>query len=277
VNTTGIGRHPEESSYPIPISGSNTPGPTIQTTEKDIATQTPELYERIPTTEPQILLSLPQTIQRILTKNTWYQERIQKDIIFHIALAQNSSQSSLSSLIVFWVKVGVTKDGQRTLMFSPTIASVLVADGSDYREQWNTEQWSVQNGLENPLLAHEVNTGWYQKRFQVIDITGDRNPEIILSGCGGFGNQCHYSLGAWSLNGDKLFTTTSDPNEIGATISKTTGVIIVRKGFDYYQYNSVEMRPKQIELDYHTWNGSSFVISKTEIQPFVDWDKPNTE
>jgi hypothetical protein len=240
-------------------------------------TFTPEVFQRIPTTSTQLLQELPRSTASLLSASDWYAERIREDVIFDIIPVQHTVDQSAISLVVFWVKVGTDKLGQRTIEFSPVVASVLISDGKSYKEQWNTEQWSVRKGIESPLYTSGKQKGWYEQRFLAEDITGDNQPEVIISGCGGFGNQCSYSLGIWSLDGMQLFSTESTPVNIGATLSTNNGEPITREGIDFYRYNSVEMRPKRIALTFYTWNGNVFVKSKTEVVDFLDWDEPLVE
>lgn len=273
ANTTplSITKSPSIPSTPV-----NTPT-EFSLIEQQTSTPIIEWAYIIPTTDNQVLEGISQQAQTKLTTGAWYKERIQNDVLLEVLPIQALELSSEPVIVVFWVKVHHDKAGQRSLDFAPLISSVLFSNGTVYEEQWSTQDWVQGMTLENPLWRPSNNTLWHQQRYTVADTTGDRQPEVILSGCSGFGNECSYSLGIWNLGGKQYFSTESDPDQIGATLLMNEQTVIVRKGIDYYQYNSVEYRPRDIQLTFYVWDGTAFTKARTEIFPFTDWDSPNPD
>lgn len=264
---------------PIPIRAAtpNNSTPTTPTFMTPTVEPTPEFALRVPTTNPDVIQGLDGETQIALFDSNWYKDRLRDDVILKATPIQEATGAAKPRIVIFWVDIRITREQQKSIEYAPLTASVLAYDNNFYQEQWRSSSWVEVWNLESPLWSAGPTDGWHQRKYTAYDVTGDKQPEVILGGCAGFGQECSPKLAIWSLEGELLFSTQSTPEAIGAVITQDSRTIITREGRNFFQFNAAEMRPREILLSYFTWNGKTFTKVKTESRPFTDWNEPKPE
>lgn len=228
----------------------------------------------IPTSSSTLFDHLEASLATALQASPTYQAIVQRqDIVLQIVPVTTVPASAQPTLVVIWVAINTGKGGQRTVDLSPIVASVFQPDHEAYTETWNTRTWSDQTNLENPFWS-AAHTGWLQRQVVIRDLTGDGQAELVLAGCGGFGNTCFYSAAVWTLDGRQVFTTAANSANGGSTVLWSQSRIVTRTGLDYKRVGAADERPSQWQLDFYDWDGSTFSKTETRIVPFVDYDTP---
>jgi hypothetical protein len=272
----------QQSAHPIPKKPIQSTTPTLSTPNTPIfitptVEPTPEFAFRVPTTNPEATQGLDEKIRMTLSDSNWYKERLRDDVILTAIPIREPTQATKPPIVVFWVDIHTTKDQRRSIEYAPLTASVLTYKDDFYQEQWRSSSWDELRYLESPLWSAGPIDEWHQRRYTIQDVTGDKQPEVILGGCAGFGQECSPTLAIWSLRGELLFLTQSTPEAMGAAIHQDSRTIITREGRDFFQFNAAEVRPREILLSYFTWDGRAFTKVKTESRPFTDWNEPKPE
>lgn len=193
---------------------------------------------RAPATTP----TTPVTATSPLEQSTAYQELAQRG---HQVL--KTAMTSAGIAVIFYAAIGGDKAGNPAPALSPIGVMVLQEQAGVYRRRWQTI-----SQIESPLAPERTITAWpwTQRIFELIDLTGDSQPEIALSGCTGFGNRCLYQATVWSLNGQLLFSTS--PDQFGGwQLLPDRQAIVTRTSLNIVGQAEAELHPEQWQIDWY--------------------------
>lgn len=179
---------------------------------------------------------------------------------------------SAQTAAIFYAAIGRDKAGQPTPALAPIGVMVLQAQSGAYRRVWQ-----MISAIESPLAPERLRTPWTQCIFDAIDVTGDGQAELVLSGCTGFGNRCAYQATVWSLNGQLLFAT--QPNRFGGwQLWPDRQTIVTCSGRNIVGQAETEIHPEQWQIDWYRWDGTTFAHTATKLVPTTDdGDRPALE
>ncbi len=217
-----------------------------------------------PATAP---LPTPAAATTPVEQSAAYQELVQRGQ--HVlAVAMPSAQTA----VIFYAAIGHDKAGQPAPALSPIGVMVLHAQSGSYQRAWQ-----MMSAIESPLAPERMITPWTQRIFDAIDVTGDGQAELVLSGCTGFGNHCSYQATVWSLDGQLLFAT--QPDRFGGwRLWSDRQTIVTRSGHNIVGQAEAEIHPEQWQIDWYRWDGTTFAHTATKLVPATgDGDGPAME